>query len=102
MATEVADEPGRHRFTIRSDGHPAGLIEYRREPEQDRIVLLHTVVAPAYQGQGIGGALVRGALDLIRAEGGTRVVASCPYARAWLDKHEEYRDLEAPDTDPAV
>ena len=31
-------------------------------------------------------------LDLVRAEG-LKVVAQCPFVKAWIDKHSDYADL---------
>ena len=46
-----------------------------------------------YEGQGIATQLVRSALDSVRARH-LRVVALCPYVRAFLRRHEdEYMDL---------
>ena len=43
-------------------------------------------------GHGLGGTLVRGALDDVRARGGS-VVPLCPFVRGWIDRHPEYQDL---------
>ena len=62
--------------------------------EGDTIVFTHTVVPPAVEGRGVGGKLVRGALDLVR-DRGLRVVPQCPFVRAWIDRHSAYSDLLA-------
>jgi predicted GNAT family acetyltransferase len=36
--------------------------------------------------------LVQGALDQVRASG-TKVIADCPFVKAWIGKHPEYKDL---------
>ena len=48
----------------------------------------HTIVPPEMSGQGVGGALVRDAVAFARAEG-LEVVATCSYARAWLEEHPD-------------
>jgi predicted GNAT family acetyltransferase len=40
----------------------------------------------------VGSTLVRAALDDVRAHGG-RVIATCPFVRGWIDRHQEYADL---------
>jgi hypothetical protein len=55
---------------------------------------VHTEVPEALSGQGVGSRLVRGALDLIRAEG-LMVVPSCSFVAAWIGKHPDYADLVA-------
>jgi predicted GNAT family acetyltransferase len=43
-------------------------------------------------GRGIGSALVRGALEQVRARG-LKVVAKCPFVSAYMSKHPEFSDL---------
>ena len=70
----------------------AGFAEYRPRPHA--VVFTHTEVDEAFEGQGIGGALVRGALDDVRSKG-LAVVPLCPFVKAWIAKHPEYEDLVA-------
>jgi predicted GNAT family acetyltransferase len=37
---------------------------------------------------------VQAALDDVRARGGS-VVASCPFVRGWIERHQQYADLVA-------
>ena len=74
-----------HRFLLEVDGHEAELV-YRLDG--DRLTLVHTGVPDELGGQGLGGVLVRAALDRAEAEGLT-VVPQCPFARSWLDKHPD-------------
>ena len=62
--------------------------------EGERIVFTHTLVPAAIEGRGVGGRLVRGALDQVR-DCGLKVVPQCPFVAAWIDRHPEYRDLLA-------
>ena len=43
-------------------------------------------------GQGLGGVLVRAALDRAR-ERGLAVLPQCPFVRGWIAKHPDYADL---------
>jgi predicted GNAT family acetyltransferase len=45
-------------------------------------------------GRGIGSALVRGMLGIVR-QNGWKVVPRCPFVRGYIDKHPEYADLLA-------
>ncbi|UHQ19253.1 N-acetyltransferase [Lysobacter sp. KIS68-7] len=87
--------PVRHeatgRFTVLVDGHVAEL-DYR--VEGGAMTLFHTGVPEAIGGRGIAGELVRVALDHARAAG-MKVVPACSYAKVWIEKHPEYRDLLA-------
>ena len=87
----VQDNPEASRYEARDDsGVVAGFAEYERH--DDRIVFTHTEVDDAFEGRGVGGALVRGALDDVRTTA-LRVVATCPFVKAWIGKHPDYADL---------
>jgi predicted GNAT family acetyltransferase len=89
----VTDRPNELRYEIEVDGEVAGFLMYRREP--DLVDLVHTDVAPKWEGKGVGAALVQGALDDLRARG-LKLRATCPFVRAYLRKHPDYEDLVAP------
>lgn len=93
MAVQVSDAPDRHRYEAAVDGRVAGFAAYA-DTDQGVRVFTHTEVEPAYGGRGVGGALVRGALDDVRA----RHLAArplCPFIAGWIDRHPEYADLVA-------
>ena len=69
----------------------AGFSAY--EIDGPRIIFTHTEVEDAYEGQGVGGALARAALDDVRERGGLRVVPRCPFIKSWMDEHPDYLDL---------
>ncbi|WP_344589682.1 GNAT family N-acetyltransferase [Actinomadura vinacea] len=92
MSKEVTDNAEASRYEIRVDGELAGFAQYRTRP--GKIVFTHTEVDGAYEGQGVGGALARGALDDVRAKG-LAAVPLCPFIEGWIDKHPDYRDLVA-------
>ena len=87
VVVEVAD---RHRFEIRVDGRRAGLVAYRLDPGE--ITFTHTEIDDAFGCQGLGGVLVRTALDTARSRG-LAVLPSCPFVRSWIARHEDYLDL---------
>lgn len=89
MANAVRDNAARSRFELDVDGHIA-FSEYARDG--DTITFKHTEVPEQLAGRGIGSQLVRGALDLVRAEG-RKVVARCPFVAGYIGKHPEYADL---------
>ena len=92
---EVMHNAAAERYEIHVDGEFAGLTE--AQPLDDDLVLFpHTIIEPAFEGQGLASKLVTGALDDIRARG-LRIHATCPYILGWLPKHPEYHDLLAPD-----
>lgn len=93
----VRDDAERNRFLIVVDGTEAELV-YRRTDE--RLILVHTGVPDELSGRGLGGDLVRAAIDVAERDG--LVVAPwCPFARRWLEDHPQVAgrvelDLEPP------
>jgi predicted GNAT family acetyltransferase len=83
--SEVIDVPEQGRFELDVDGHIAELY-YR--VEGSRLVLIHTEVPDALGGKGIGGLLVRAAVDRAASDGLT-IVPRCPFARGWLERHPD-------------
>lgn len=56
----------------------------------------HTKVFPEFEGQGVGSALVKGALDQVREmDGGVKVKPTCPFIDVWIKRHPDYEDLRA-------
>jgi hypothetical protein len=86
----VVDAPERSRFEISADGTPAGFAAYLLRGEV--ITFTHTGIDDAVEGRGLGGRLVRAALDEARARG-LAVRPACPFVRAWIAKHPGYLDL---------
>ena len=86
----VRDNANELRYELLLDDAVVGEIRYRLAP--DAVVLVHTEVLPALEGSGLGGRLVAGALDDIRARG-LHVVPICPFVRSYLGRHPDYRDL---------
>jgi hypothetical protein len=91
MTGTVRDNAALKRFELEVEGHTA-VMYYRLAPGV--ITLVHTEVPPAIGGRGVGSALVRGALEAIRAKG-LKVVATCPFVGAYTGKHPEFNDLIA-------
>jgi uncharacterized protein len=90
-AVTVRDNPGGSRFeALDESGVVAGFAAYRRSG--DRVVFTHTEVDDAFEGQGVGSTLVRGALDAVRGDG-SRVEAKCPFVKSYIERHQEYADL---------
>jgi predicted GNAT family acetyltransferase len=88
----VVHNTAESRYEIHVDGQVAGFTQYRTAP--DAIDFVHTEIDDAYEGQGLGGQLARGALDDVRARG-QKVIATCPFIKGWIAKHEDYQDLLA-------
>jgi len=89
MPRAVRDNTERHRFELDADGHVA-FSNYNREG--GTITILHTEVPKELNGRGIGSALARGLLDMVRAQGLT-VKPLCPFVAGYIAKHPEYANL---------
>lgn len=83
MSPDVVDDREGQQFVIEGDGAVSRL-DYRVRGE--RLILVHTEVPEEQSGRGIGGRLVRAAVERAAREG-LVVVPRCPFARTWLEEH---------------
>lgn len=90
MGPTIIDAEAAQRYEARDEGELAGYIDY--VVKRGRIALVHTEVLHAHQGQGLAGQLARFALDDARRRG-LRVIPSCPYVRAYVERHPETHDI---------
>ena len=91
MSTRIVDVTDRNRLELYDGADRVGWLTYQRAHEI--LVLEHTEVGREHEGRGYGGQLVRSALDLAKGEH-RRVIVVCPYAKAWLQQHHDYPDLD--------
>ncbi len=89
-AHRLSDNSGESRYEVHVNGVLAGYCQYERR--EDRVILPHTTVDPAFEGRGIGGRLVAYALDDARSCH-LRVVSECSFVEAYIVGHQEYADL---------
>jgi predicted GNAT family acetyltransferase len=102
MSTEVTvtNNTGRHRYeAATSSSDLAGFVDYQETREL--VVLTHTEVRPGSEGQGVGSALARAALDDVRQRR-LKTLVVCPFILGWLRRHPEYQDLLFNAPPPAV
>ena len=99
--TDAADTPfdihreegeTKGRYGVVVDGYGAELT-YSRAGET-RIIIDHTGVPRELSGRGVGRALVARAVADARAEG-KLIIPLCPFAKAEIAKHPEWRDVLA-------
>lgn len=88
---QVKNNEAARRFEAEVGGELA-VAEYQRRG--DTIIFTHTEVPEELEGQGVGGQLVRAALDQTRASG-LRVVPACAFVASYIDRHPEYQALLA-------
>jgi predicted GNAT family acetyltransferase len=92
MEISTHHRPAERRYEIALDDTVVGFADYH--DRGDERVFPHTVIEPAFRGQGLGAQLVRYALDDSR-DAGRRVVPTCWYVGQFIDEHPEYADLVA-------
>ena len=87
----VRDNTALSRFELDADGITA-FANYQLAGNV--ITIAHTETPLRARGRGIASKLVAGVLDAVRARG-LKLVPRCPFVRAYIARHPEYRDLLA-------
>jgi predicted GNAT family acetyltransferase len=85
----VRDNKDLNRFEMDVEGAVA-FANYRLA--LPKVIITHTETPRALRGRGVASELVKGALELIRAED-RKVVAGCGFVVDYLKKHPEFTDL---------
>lgn len=83
---QINHTPEIHRVWIEKDDHTA-YVEY--DVHNHTLDIIHTIVPPPLEGQGIASQLVRFTYDYALQQG-FKLAATCPYAQVWLKRHPEY------------
>ena len=86
---QVRDNRELQRFELPVDGQVA-FADYRRQP--GRLVITHVETPPDLRGGGLASRLMQGVAEEARA-GQVKLLPLCSYARAWMQRHPEYKDL---------
>ena len=89
-AANVVNNVAANRFEVST---PQGLarLDYRYD-SKGRLVLIHTEVPPALAGRGLAGQIAHTALEFAKSNN-LAIVPECPYVRAYLERHPEYKEL---------
>ena len=96
---------GGDRAGIEDEGDRFGLVDGADVAELtylldgDQLILLHTSVPASLGGQGVGGRLVRAAVDRAARERLT-IQPWCEFARRWLHDHDDVAAAVAIDWTP--
>ncbi len=91
MTDTVRDDAARRRYEL-SVGDELAFIDYLRDGRN--VVMTHAEVPLALRGGGVGSALVKGALAIVRAQG-EKVVPLCPFVAQYMRRHPQTQDLLA-------
>lgn len=89
MDIEVTNNRSAKRFET-TMGDALAVLEY--ELKDGVLTLVHTGVPSVLEGKGIGGKLVKAALEFA-SEQGLKVVPLCPFVRSYIKRHQEYQRL---------
>lgn len=90
---EVVQENGsiRGQFTAYFDSNEAGHMTYTWVND-DKFIIDHTDVEPAYNGKGVGKEMLLKAVEYARMNQ-LKIIPLCPFAKAQFDKNENIRDV---------
>jgi hypothetical protein len=91
MVSDVIQNQELDRFELILDGELAGYTAYQLTDRT--ITFTHTEILSQQREHGLGGRLVRDALDQVRDHTDYRVVAVCPFVSKWISEHPDYQDL---------
>lgn len=95
----VTDNRAANRFEAHDGTTLAGFADYLRTDEL--VAFVHTEVASAFEGQGVGSLLAREGIETTGRDH-LRVLAICPFISGWLARHPEYAHLEYRSTSNVV
>jgi predicted GNAT family acetyltransferase len=87
--TDIVNNRAKQRYELAVDGHIAATYYTFADGV---ITFDHTEVPPELGGKGIGSKLIKAALDQVRADG-LKVIAQCPFVKAFIEKNPAYQDL---------
>ena len=88
---QTSHNPDAHRYEAHVDDELAGFAEYQLTDQL--VVFTHTEVDERFEGQGVGSAIARFALDDVRADGSRQVLPLCVFIKGWIGRHRDYVDL---------
>lgn len=78
------------KFAADNDGKEIAEMTYKYRGSD--IVIEHTFVEEAHRNEGLGGKLVKSAVDFARNES-IKIIPQCPFAREEFKENPEYSDV---------
>lgn len=93
MQIEQFDRDSKGFFKATENDETAGKMTYTWAGD-DKFIIDHTEVEPAFNGKGVGKQLVMAAVNFAR-EKGKKIIPLCPFAKSVFDKTAEIRDVLA-------
>ncbi len=92
MSLNIEHNQQTNRFEVHIDGY-IGYLEYE-EKDNNVLDFTHTIVPKELGGRGVGSSLVKHGLDYAR-EHGYKVIPTCSFVEAYINKREDYLPLLA-------
>lgn len=97
MKTDLSQHPvlnneEKRRFEVEIDGQTA-VAEYIKTAQ--KLILTHTEVPRALEGNGIASHLAKTALNYAKSEG-LQVMPLCPYMAGYIARHPEWKSILMP------
>ncbi len=92
MTLDIKHDTERTQFVTLVEGKTA-MLQYHVLPDGKTLNYYHTFVPPELRGRHIGQDLVKFALDYAKTNH-FKVVPKCPFVKAYIDTHPEYKELE--------
>jgi uncharacterized protein len=86
---EIINNTDENRFELWVNGLGSKL-DYIED--KDTFAITHVGVHPQLRGQGVAGKITQFAFDYAKGKS-LRVIPICSYAVAWIQRHEEYKQL---------
>lgn len=91
QADPVTENVAGNRFEM---AFPGGLAFASFRRDGDRLIVTHTEVPAAFNGQGLGSRLALGLFENAGATG-RRIVPACSFVANWARRHPEFADVLA-------
>lgn len=91
MTILINHDQDRHQFTCDIEGKISHL-KYDIMPDGKVLDYKSTFVPPELRGQNIANELVKAGLEYAR-KNGYKVIPSCSFVRAYIERHPEHNDL---------
>jgi uncharacterized protein len=93
MTVQHKKSGGKGVFYVEYEGEIAAEMIYTM-PSEDKMIIEHTEVGEVLQGQNVGYELVHAGVEYARHHG-LKIIATCPFARAVLQKKPDWADVMA-------
>jgi uncharacterized protein len=91
MEINQSESGSKGKFQALENGTQIGLMTYSIAGE-DKIIIDHTEVIPAYNGKGIGKKMVVKAVEFAR-KNNIKILPLCPFARGVFARNKDLRDV---------